>query len=112
MVVTNQELADKIVYLKENNFIPNLDNETSDVQLSIHSFYNCEKTYSRDTNKLKASDFWFRLTFCNYQVSDKFVKDVNREYKRFQILNICKENNDQEFKIRFMTEKSVTIFDI
>ena len=90
MVVTNEEIASKIVYLKENKFIPDLDNETMDVQSIIHSFYNCEKTYRRDTNKLKDNDFWFRLTFCNYQVSDKFVRDVNREYKRFQILNIGK----------------------
>ena len=90
MVVTDSELADKIVYLKENNFIPNLDNETMDVQSIIRSFYKCEKTYSRDINKLKDNDFWFRLTFCNYQVSDKFVRDVNREFKRFQILNIGK----------------------
>lgn len=91
MVVTNEEIASKIVYLKENNFIPNLDNETSDVQSIIRSFYNCEKTYSRLTNKVKDSDFWFRLTFCNYMVTDKFVRDVNREYKRFQILNIGKD---------------------
>lgn len=91
MVVTNEEIASKIVYLKENNFIPNLDNETSDVQTIIRSFYNCEKTYIRDTNKLKDNDFWFCLTFCNYMVTDKFVRDVNREYKRFQILNIGKE---------------------
>ena len=91
MTRTTEELADKIVYLKDNNYMPNVDNETSDVQLSIRSFYNGEKTYSRDTNKLKDSDFWFRLTFCNYQVSDKFVIDVNREYKRFQILNIGKD---------------------
>lgn len=90
MVVTNEEIASKIVYLKENNFIPNLDNETTDVQSIIRSFYNCEKTYSRLTNKVKDSDFWFRLTFCNYQVSDKFVRDVNRQYKRFKILNISK----------------------
>lgn len=102
MVVTNEEIASKIVYLKENNFIPNLDNETRDVQSIIRSFYKCEKTYIRDTNnedvrtshvltKLKDNDFWFCLTFCNYQVSDKFVRDVNREYKRFQILNIGKD---------------------
>ena len=90
MVTTNEDLASKIVYLKENNFIPNLDNETSDVQSIIRSFYKCEKTYRRDTNKLKDNDFWFRLTFCNYQVTDEFVRDVNREYKRFQILNISK----------------------
>ena len=91
MVVTNEEIASKIIYLKENNFIPNLDNETRDVQSIICSFYSCEKTYRRDTNKLKDNDFWFRLTFCNYQVSDKFVREVNREYKRFQIKNIGKD---------------------
>ena len=91
MVVTNEEIASKIIYLKENNFIPNLDNETMDVQSIIRSFYICEKTYRRDTNKLKDNDFWFRLTFCNYQVSDKFVREVNRQYKRFQILNIGKD---------------------
>ena len=91
MVVTNEELASKIIYLKENNFIPNLDNETRDVQSIIRSFYNCEKTYIRDTNKLKDSNFWFRLTFCNYQVTDKFVREITREFKRFQILNIGKD---------------------
>ena len=90
MVVTNEEIASKIIFLKENNFIPNLDNETRDVRSIIRSFYNCEKTYRRDTNKLKDNDFWFRLTFCNYQVSDKFVREINKEYKRFQILNIGK----------------------
>ena len=90
MVVTNEALATKIVYLKENGYIPNLDNETSDVQLSIRSFYNCEKIYSRVTNKLKDSNFWFRLTFCNYQVTDEFVHEINREYKRYKLLNISK----------------------
>lgn len=91
MTRTDEALATKLVYLKENNYIPNLDNETRDFQSIIRSFYNCEKTYSRDTNKIKDSDFWFRLTFCNYQVSDKFVHEINREYKRFQILNIGKD---------------------
>ena len=90
MVTINEDIASKIIYLKENNFIPNLDNETGDVRSIICSFYNCEKTYTHDTNKLKDNDFWFRLTFCNYQVTDKFVREVNREYKRFQILNIGK----------------------
>ena len=90
MVVTNEEIASKIIYLKENNFIPNLDNETMDVQSIICSVYNCEKTYRRDTNKLKDNDFWFRLTFCNYQVTDKLVREINREFKRFKILNISK----------------------
>ena len=88
---THEPLASKIIYLKENNFIPNLDNETSDVRSIIRSFYKCEKTYRRDTNKLKDNDFWFRLTFCNYQVSDKLVREINREYKRFQIKNIGKD---------------------
>ena len=91
MVVTNEEIASKIVYLKENNFIPNLDNETRDVQSIIRSFYNCEKTNRRDKEEFDEDPFWFRLTFCNYQVSDKFVRDVNREFKRFQILNIGKD---------------------
>ena len=91
MVTTNEEIASKIIYLKENNFIPNLDNETRDVQSIIRSFYKCEKTYRRDTNKLKDNDFWFRLTFCNYQVTDKLVREINREYKRFQIKNIGKD---------------------
>ena len=91
MIVSNEEIASKIIYLKENNFIPNLDNETMDVQSIICSFYKCEKTYRRDTNKLKDNDFWFRLTFCNYMVTDKFVRDVNRSYKRFQIKNIGKD---------------------
>ena len=91
MVVTNEEIATKIVYLKKNNFITNLNNETRDVQNIIRSFYKCEKTYRRDTNKLKDNDFWFRLTFCNYQVTDKLVREINREYKRFQIKNIGKD---------------------
>ena len=91
MVVTNEDLVSKIVYLKENNFIPNLDNETMDVQSIIRSFYNCEKTYRRDTNKLKDSNFWFRLTFCNYQVSDEFVREVNKAYKLYRIKNIGKD---------------------
>ena len=91
MVVTNEEIASKIVYLKDNHYMPHIYAETRDVQSIIRSFYNCEKTYRRDTNKLKDNDFWFRLTFCNYQVSDKFVHEINREYKRFQILNIGKD---------------------
>ena len=91
MVTTNEDLASKIVYLKENNFIPNLDNETGDVRSMIRSFYRCEKTYKRDKDEFDEDPFWFRLTFCNYQVSDKFVREVNREYKRFQIKNIGKD---------------------
>lgn len=91
MVVTNEELATKIVYLKENHYMPDIDAETMDVQTAIQSLYFCSKSVSRDTNKLKDSDFWFRLTFCNYMVTDKFVRDVNRQFKRFQILNIGKD---------------------
>ena len=88
MVTTNEEIASKIVYLKENNFIPNIDNETSDVQNVIRTFY-----YNTKVHQMYDSydPFWFRLTFCNYQVSDKFVREVNREYKRFQIKNIGKD---------------------
>ena len=87
MVTTNEEIASKIVYLKENNFIPNLDNETLDVQNVLRTFYYNTKVHQMYDS---VDPFWFRLTFCNYQVSDKFVREVNREYKRFQILNIGK----------------------
>ena len=87
MVTTNEEIASKIVYLKENNFIPNIDNESLEVQNVIRSFY-----YNTKVHQMYDSydPFWFSLTFCNYQVSDKFVREVNREFKRFQILNIGK----------------------
>ena len=91
MTRTDEALATKLIYLKENHFIPNLDNETMDVQSIIRSFYNCEKTYRRDKNEFNEDPFWFRLTFCNYMVTDKFVRDVNKEYKRFQILSIGKD---------------------
>lgn len=90
MVITDSELADKIVYLKENGFKPNIDKESLNVQTTLNSFYNCEKTNKRGTDNFDNDPFWFILTFCNYQVSDKFVREVNREYKRFQILNISK----------------------
>ena len=89
--MTKKEIEKKIKKKKKNNFITNLNNETRDVQNIIRSFYKCEKTYRRDTNKLKDNDFWFRLTFCNYQVTDKLVREINREYKRFQIKNIGKD---------------------
>lgn len=95
MTSTDEEIASKIIYLKENNFIPNIDNETMDVQSIIRSFYNYDKTYRRDKNEFDEDPFWFRLTFCNYTVTDEFVREINRQYKRFQILNICKgEIND------------------
>ena len=91
MVTTNEQLADKIIYLKKNNFIPNLNNETCDVQSMIRSFYRCEKTYKRDKDEFDEDPFWFRLTFCNYQVTDEFVHQINREFKRFQLKNIGKD---------------------
>ena len=90
MVLTNEELASKIAYLKKNNFMPNIDGESLNVQNAIQSFYFCSKSVTSEDNKLKDNDFCFRLTFCNYQVTDKFVREVNKEYKRFQILNIGK----------------------
>ena len=90
MVRTTEELATKIVYLKDNHYMPNIDNETSDVQTAIQSFYFCSKSVSRDTNKLKDNDFWFKMTFCYYHVSDEFVREVNRAYKKLLILNIGK----------------------
>ena len=87
MVTTNEEIASKIEYLKDNNYMPNIDGETLDVQNVLRTFYYNTKvhhTYDSD------DPFWFRLTFCNYQVTDKLVREVNREFKRFQILNIGK----------------------
>lgn len=104
MVRTDEELATKIVYLKNNHYIPNIDNEMPDVQNAIRSFYFCSKSTTKesivedeflssiktsyDVDRLKNDDFWFKLTFTDYQVSDEFVHEVNRAYKRFQILNI------------------------
>ena len=85
MVVSNEELASKIIYLKRNHYIPNLDKESLNVRNAIESFYFCSNSVIYENN------FWFRLTFCNYQVSDEFVREVNREFKRFQILNIGKD---------------------
>lgn len=93
MTKADSELANKIVYLKENNYMPNIENETPDVQRSIRSYYYGESLSDRTGVIIKDSPFWFTLGFCNYQVSDKFVRDVNREYKRFQILNIGKDED-------------------
>ena len=91
MTKTNEELATKIVYLKENNYMPNIDNETQDVQRSIRSFYYGESISDRSGVIIKDSPFWFVLAFCNYQVTDEFVHEINREYKRYKLLNIGKD---------------------
>lgn len=91
MTRTDEALATKIVYLKKNGYIPNIDKESREVQTAIQSFYFCSKSVRRDKNEFNEDPFWFRLTFCNYMVTDKFVRDVNRQYKRFQILNIAKD---------------------
>lgn len=92
MVITDEELASKIEYLKKNNFMPSLDNESCEVQNVIRSFYYNNHVHNRhDSHRLKDDPFWFKMTFCYYQVSDEFVHEVNKEYKRFQILNIGKD---------------------
>lgn len=91
MVVTDSELADKIVYLKENGFKPNLDKESLNVQTTLNSFYKCEKTNKRDKEEFDEDPFWFRLTFTNYNVSDEFVREVNKAYKLYRIKNIGKD---------------------
>lgn len=90
MTITNEDLASKIIYLKQNQYKPNLDKESFNVRNAIESFYFCSKSVTSEDNKLKDNNFWFRLTFTNYQVTDEFVHEINREYKRFQILNIGK----------------------
>ena len=91
MTKADSELASKIVYLKENNYMPNIDCETTDVQRAIRSYYYGESLSDRTGVIIKDSPFWFTLSFCEYQVTDKFVREVNREFKRFQILNIGKD---------------------
>lgn len=91
MTKADSELATKIVYLKENNYMPNIDDETPEVQRSIRSYYYGESLSDRTGVIIKDSPFWFTLAFCEYNVTDEFVRDVNREYKRFQILNIGKD---------------------
>lgn len=90
MTKADSELASKIVYLKENNYMPNIDEETEDVQRAIRSYYYGESISDRTGVIIKDSPFWFTLAFCEYQVTDKFVHEINREYKRLQILNIGK----------------------
>ena len=91
MTKTDSELPTKIVYLKENNYMPNIDNESPDVQRAIRSYYYGESISDRTGVIIKDSPFWFTLAFCEYQVTDEFVREVNRQYKRFQILNIGKD---------------------
>ena len=91
MVRTDEALATKIVYLKDNHYMPNIDGEMTDVQNVIRSFYFCSKTVTPKGNKPHDDDFWFKLTFTNYQVTDELVHEINREYKRYKLLNIGKD---------------------
>ena len=93
MTKSNEELATKIVYLKENNYMPNIDGETPEVQRALRSYYYGESISDRTGVIIKDSPFWFTLAFCEYQVTDEFVREVNREYKRYRILNISSSEN-------------------
>ena len=88
MTKADSELANKIVYLKDNNYMPNIDDETPDVQRAIRSYYYGESLSDRTGIIIKDSPFWFTLAFCEYKVTDKFVREVNREYKKYLIRNI------------------------
>lgn len=88
MTKADSELANKIVYLKDNNYMPNIDDETPDVQRAIRSYYYGESLSDRTGVIIKDSPFWFTLAFCEYKVTDKFVREVNREYKKYLIRNI------------------------
>ena len=98
MTRTDDELATKIVYLKENHYMPNVDDEMPDVQRAIQAFYFCSKSVTPEGDIPHDDDFWFKLAFCDYQVSDEFVHEVNREYKRFQIMNIGKDEFGPNFQ--------------
>ena len=89
MIKADSELANKIVYLKENSYMPNINGETPDVQRSIRSYYYGESLSDRTGIIIKDSPFWFTLAFCEYQVTDEFVHEVNRKDKRCQIKNIA-----------------------
>ena len=91
MTKSNEELATKIVYLKENHYMPNIDNESVEVQNAIQSFYFCSKSVTSEDNKPNDSDFWFRLAFNDYKLTDEFVRDVNKAYKLYRIKNIGKD---------------------
>ena len=97
MTRTDKELATKIVYLKENHYMPNIDDEMPDVQHAIQSFYFCSKS-TTEGDIIQDDAFWFKLAFTDYQVSDEFVREVNREYKRLQILNIGKDEFGPNFQ--------------
>lgn len=71
--------------------MPNIDGESLNVQNAIQSFYFCSKSVTSEDNKLKDSPFWFTLAFCEYQVTDELVHEINREYKRYKLLNIGKD---------------------
>ena len=88
MTKVDSELASKIVFLKENNYMPHIDGETPDVQRAIRSYYYGESISDRTGVIIKDSPFWFVLAFCEYQVSDKFVREVNKAYKLYRIKNI------------------------
>ena len=91
MTKADSELASKIVYLKDNNYMPNIENETPEVQRSIRSYYYGESLSDRTGVIIKDSPFWFTLAFCEYQVTDKFVHEINLEHKRIKLLNIGKD---------------------
>lgn len=88
MTKADSELANKIVYLKENSYMPNIDDETPEVQRAIRSYYYGESISDRTGVIIKDSPFWFTLAFCEYQVTDEFVHEVNRAYKKYLIRNI------------------------
>ena len=88
MIKTDEQLAYKIDYLKKNNFMPNIDKEGKSFKDMIKSFYSPARPM------LTSDPFFFMLSFGAFQVSDKFVREVNKEFKRFQILNIGKGAND------------------
>lgn len=92
MVITNEEIASKIIYLKDNHYMPTIDDEAPEVQNVIRSFYYNNHVHNRhDSHRLKDDPFWFKMTFCYYHVSDEFVREVNRAYKKLLILNIGKD---------------------
>ena len=85
MIKTYEDLAYKIDYLKKNNFMPNIDKEGKTFKDMIKSFYSPQRP------KLTDDPFFLMLSIGVFNVTDEFIREVNREFKRFKILNIGKD---------------------
>ena len=85
MIKTYEDLAYKIDYLKKNNFMPNIDKEGKSFKDMIKSFYSPPRPMLTD------DPFFLILRLGVFDVTDEFVREVNRAYKLYKIKNIGKD---------------------